>query len=248
MKKLLLALALMVPMLAFTGCGGENRQDEPVAPKAEVKVGLDYAFLESGSMSRSGETAYQEFYNNYVKTKQIAPKSYELTFKTEDGTIAQTVSGPWIGSSVVLKEGNYTVTGNSYHSNFRSDNKSVRYVCDSLYLSFEEPVSITKETVKLVLKAQYDCYLLLFNEANIKTIQTTFGVNPQKAGSVYYLFVNADTYKWMDLNYSLSIIINKKDGTRIDLSIGGMGFEVGKYYFFNDMTNSFDIDPMPNGN
>ncbi len=248
MKKFLLLLVLMVPMLAVTGCGGDALKDEPVSEKSDVEVNLDYTFFESGSMSRSAEATYQEFYDNYVKTKLIAPKSYELTFKTEGGAIAQTVSGVWNGTSVLLKEGQYNVTGKSYHANYTSQNNGIRYVCDSLYLSFEEPISISKETKTLVLKAKYDCYLLLFKEENIKSIQSTFGVDPQKAGAVYYLFVNADTYKWMNDTVKLSIIIYKKDGTRINQTIGNMGFEVGKYYFFDDMTNSFDIDPMPNGN
>lgn len=249
MKKFLLALVLIVPMLAFTGCGGDDDTMIESAPdKTVVEVNLDYAFFESGSMSRNSETVYQEFYDNYVITKQIAPKSYELSFKTENGLVAQTVTGPWGGSSVALKEGQYTVAGKSYHSNYMSENYGVRYVSDSLYLSFDEPVFIAKGMRKLVLKAHYDCYLLLFNGENIRSMQSSFGVEPKMAGNIYYLFVNADTYKWMNTTQKLSIIINKIDGTRVDLTIGEMGLENGKYYFFNDMTNSFDIDPMPNGN
>lgn len=248
MKKLFFTLALIVPMLSFTGCGSGQQQDEPEPQKAEVNIKLDYTFYESGSMSRSGESAYQEFYNNYVKSKKIAPKHYNLTFKTEDGTVAQKVSGPWSGKSITLKEGKYVVSGNSYHTNYNSDRGGERYVCDSLYLTFDEPVSITKTTNSLTLTANYDCYLLLFNAATIKTIRSTFSVDPQKAGGVYYLFVNADTYNWMGSPSKLSIIVYKTDGTRVDMTIGGMGFEKGKYYFFDDMTNSFNIDPMPNGN
>ena len=45
-----------------------------------------------------------------------------------------------------------------------------------------------------------------------------------------------------------SITINRNDGSPIDINICNLNFDLGKYYYFNDMTNSFDIPPMESGN
>lgn len=50
MKKFLLALVLMVPMLAFTGCGGEDK-DEPNVPNQTLNVGQTFAIPADGSWS-----------------------------------------------------------------------------------------------------------------------------------------------------------------------------------------------------
>lgn len=241
-------LALIVPMLAFSGCGSESQPNEPQAPKEEVLVELNYSFVESGSMSRSGEDAYQKFFDTYIKTKILAPKNYTLTFNTEEGITAQSVSGPWAGASVKLREGTYQVSGNSFPSTYKNDSGHYKYASDSLYVKFDEPININKDTKAIPLSAQYDCYLLLFNAENISEIHSTFAASPQKAGDVYYLFVNAGVYTSYSSQYALSIIITRKDGTRIETRIGGMGFEKGKYYYFDDVSNSFNIEPMLNGN
>lgn len=246
MKKFLLMLALIVPMIAFTSCGGDN--DDPQPQKTDVEVNLDYTFVESGNMSRSGETSYQQFFENYIKTKRLAPKGYSLSFNNEDGIEVQTVSGPWGGASIKLREGTYQVSGTSFPTTYSKETGYYKYTSDSLYLNFSESVNISKTTKQITLLAKYDCYLLLFNADNIEQIQSTFAVAPQKAGNVYYLFVNAGTYSYMGNQEVLSIIITRKDGTRIRTKIGGLGFEKGKYYFFDDITNSFNIEPMPNGN
>ncbi len=252
MKKLIVMMMLAVVMAAsMTSCSSQT--DEPTTPTPEeVSVKLDYAFFEQGSMSRSGESVYESFYNDYVKTKILAPYSYYLTFRVEDDVRA-TMQGPWGGAGIRLKEGNYKVVGSSTPKIYSSSH-GAEDICDSLYIHFDEPVSITKTTEKITLSAKYDCYLLLFNANNIKSITASFGDKKlAQVGNVYYLFVRKDCYttqgSFGPYNTALYLDIVKKDGTKIDnLKIGEQGFEKGKYYYFNDMTNSFDIDPMVNGN
>lgn len=249
MKKLLLMLALVVSALTFTGCSSDNNtaQEEPTLPKSEVSISLDYSFVESGNMSRSGETVYQEFFDNYIKTKQLAPKNYSLTFVTEEGKQAQSVTGPWTGKSFKLREGTYKVKGYS-HPFFEDSNPYFNTASDSLFLNFDETVNISKTTSKLTLSAQYDCFLLLFSADNISQIIASFNNQPQKVGNVYCYFVNTASYNYGGTSSSLYLTILRKDGTKVVAQIGGLGFEKGKYYYFDDLTNTFNIDPMPNGN
>lgn len=246
MKKLILFMMLAVAMVAsFTSCSSKG--DEPTPPPQEVDVKLDYAFFEQGSMSRSGESVYESFYNDYIKTKILAPYSYRLIFYVEDDVMAD-MEGPWSGAGIRLKEGNYKVQGYS-NPKIHSNDASGEYVCDSLFLDFNEPVSITKTTEKVTLSAKYNCFLLLFNAENIKSITASFGNKKlAQAGNVYYLFVRQNYYVTSSYTTWLSLNIVKKDGTKISYSLKGNDFEKGKYYYFNDMTNSFDIDPMVNGN
>lgn len=44
------------------------------------------------------------------------------------------------------------------------------------------------------------------------------------------------------------IIINKKDGYTTDIKLYQMPFKKGKYYYFNDIDNSFNIPPWKKEN
>lgn len=223
-----------------------NNGDELIQDVKDVEVKLDYAFFDSGSMMRNGESVYISFYNDFVKTKKLAPKSYSINFLKNSTSIA-TVEGIWGNKSVNIKEGEYIVSGVS-KPQLNSSLYGGKLVSDSLYLIFNENVSITPETQNLTLQAKYDCYLLLFSSENIQEITDSFTKKTLPlAGSYYYLFVQGDSYVNGGTSY-LSLEIKHKDGTRLSMRIGDMNFKKGMYYYFNDMTNSFDIEPMPNGN
>ena len=73
--------------------------------------------------------------------------------------------------------------------------------------------------------------------------------------SVYWSFIRGISYYYTDVakneiipyeNHSLNI--NRKDGNEIVIYFNGLRFSIGKYYYFNDLTNSFDIPPMESGN
>lgn len=247
MKKVFsLMLLLATIAVACQSCSSDN--NEPAPEPQEVEVKLDYSLFESGSMTRSGETVYQQFYNDFIKTKELAPETYSLSFfLAPDDEFKQRASGPWNGAMLSLRTGNYHVTGESYPSNYSASEAASRYVSDKLYLKFDETIAVSSTTTNLKLTAKYDCYLLLFNKEGIKKITYNFQRGDKVAsnvGDVYYMFVYKDT----DSYEKLYVDVEKTDGTKINLIIAGNGFEKGKYYYFNDMTNSFDIDPMVNGN
>lgn len=216
-------------------------------PIENISFSIDYTLMESGSMSRGGEDVYSRFYNEMVKTKKIAPENYSLKFSTLDSEHqVMSVNGTWSEkNSIILPSGTYNVTGTS-HPTTQSN-------CDSLYIVFDEAVQITSAMTKLMLKAKYDCYLLLFSTENITKVEatqanTTSLFNLPKTNEVFYLFVNYIPYSSISNNRVLDIFITKNDGNKIVINLSKLGLEKGKYYYFNDVTNTFDIDPMENGN
>ncbi len=248
MKKLFL-LAIVA---AFSACSNDENVISPEKPEPQtVKVSLNYSLLESGSMTRSGDNVYTSFYEKYIKTKILTPKTYSLAFNSDKAILEVIQQGVWGNNDAIeLFEGSYSVSGNS-NPKFRNMNYPDVYVCDSLYLNFNENITINKNTTNITLKGIYNCYLLLFDATNISSITSSFGREEKalpKKDDIYFLFVESDYYATASSATTyLNIHIVRPNGATVDLNIGKLKLEKGKYYYFNDTTNSFDIEPMENG-
>jgi hypothetical protein len=122
--------------LALCSC---SKEDGIITPQ-EIEFTLDYTFAESGSMTRAtGAEAYGDFYNKYIKTKLLTPKTYSLTFKNSNGYDVLKVSGKWGDKNTVrLPSGNYTISGTSHPV----VDKYQIIPSDSVYMRFEEDITI----------------------------------------------------------------------------------------------------------
>lgn len=239
MKKILFLIAVT---LAFAGCNNEESVTPPT--KELVTVTLDYGFPESGSMTRAGSDLYNNFYEAYIKTKIVTPPTYSLKFKNkETGAIAE-INGRWENKDgIKLLEGEYEVTGKS-ESTYDSTDK-----VDGMYLQFKEDVTIDKNTTVINLTATYDCYMLIFNTENITYIDYS-NSNPRhialsKKDNIYYMFLQKLLWSSSYKNY---LRITRTDGSTSEVYLDNIPFEKGKYYYFDDINNSFDIPPMQAGN
>lgn len=243
MKKIVF---LTMATLIIGGCSNEKEEDtiKPNTPQ-EVTVTFDYSLWESGSMTRStGSDLYTNFYDKYVKTKLLTPTSYSLSIGNKEMTKYTTIDGYWKSKDGIrLIEGTYDISGIS------KPGYTYNHV-DSLALTFNEKVVITKETTAITLRANYLSYMLMFDANNIKSIEyseyTNNGpyktYNLKKADNIFYVFINQKP------GASDKIIITRKNNSIITINPYGLSFEKGKYYYFNDVTNSFDIPPMVGGN
>ena len=160
MKKILF---ILMSSLLFISCSKEE-----VNEIKEVLFNVDYKFVENGDMSRNvnGDDVYTKFYDDYIKTKILTPKNYTLTFKKKDNGSTVTINGLWDKKDGIrLTEGDYIVTGTSYPL----DNPS-----DTVFIKFDETVSITKDMGTLNLTAKYDSWLLMFDIDNINEIYQNF--------------------------------------------------------------------------
>lgn len=243
MKKIsFLALALLLL--------GSCATEEPKKEKEMVDVTLSYLFAESGDMSRSSDL-YNTFYNNQIKSKKITPDNFTLTFTENTSGAVYTHYGKWSNNTkFAFLEGTYKVKGTS---------KPVNLAIDTLYLTFEEEITINKESTAVSLHAKNNCYLLAFEEENIEKINYK-----RKAGSTYsgistvsYTLPCTDNIYYMVVN-NLSTVSSEgnnntlnlkyKNGDESSITLDAMPFEKGKYYIFNGLSNSFDVPAMEEGN
>lgn len=243
MKKLFSMMLIMASMMcAFSSCS----EDEIYVPQ-DVAFTLDYTFAESGSMTRAtGEEVYSSFYDKYIKTKQLTPTTYSLTFTNKETGAVATINGRWDKKDAIrLTEGVYEVTGTSVPLYKRRAGEP----SDTAYLSFNETINIAKDMSSLVLQAQYDSYLLMFDADNIKEIYYHHIDGIEVKHSLYETeSVRSVFIKNMEGDRPHYIYLTRNDGQKTTITLDKFPFEKGKYYYFNDMTNSFDIPKMESGN
>lgn len=238
-NKLFILMLAAASMLCVTSCSSE----EEISVPQEVEFTVDYSFAESGSMTRaSGSEVFDTFFEKYIKTKKITPKTYSLRFMNEKTKATAEFKGYWDQEDGIrLPEGVYVVTGTSAP---KGDNYGVS---DSVYISFEDKITLTKDMNKLTLKADYNSFLAFFDAQNSKEVSYNTGGSyshklKKTEDNIFYIFVNTIT------SNSGNFGIAHKNNTFSYIYLQGMPFEKGKYYYFNDMTNSFDLPKMESGN
>ena len=152
MKKYFSMMLVLASFLGLASCAN----DEIYTPQ-EVGLTLDYTFAESGSMTRAaGEEVYGSFYEKYIKTKKLTPTTYSLIF----------TNGVWGNKDAIrLMEGEYTVAGTSAPQPIEDEMLS-HHISDTVFISFDETVHISKDMTSITLTAKYDSYLLMFDKDN----------------------------------------------------------------------------------
>lgn len=233
---------------SITSCVQEETSNVP----QDVTFTLDYTFVESGSMSRAtGAEVYNDFYEKYIKAKVLTPSFYSLTFVNKETGAEATINGSWNSKDGIrLPEGDYEVTGTSVPRE-----KDFLEWSDSVHLVFNETVSINRDDTKLTLNAIYDSFLLMFDAENTKSIScktdrltsSVKGDKLSKTDKLFWVFMQQPYYKDSQ-NDDYYLTISRIDGQKSTIMLIDIPFEKGKYYYFNDMTNSFDLPPMESGN
>ena len=244
MKKVLLSMLHCVAMLFLFSC------EKEYIPQ-EVELSLDYAFVESGDMSRvSGEEVYINFYNKHIKSKILTPKTYELVFTNKETGAISLINGRWDrNDGIRLVEGQYNVVGHSAPLHKRD---YYHELSDSVYIAFNETITIRRDDTKLTLNALYDSFLLLFDKDNTDKIycKCTGFANVQPLvndENNFWLFMQK-TYMDNDKTDAFFLEVYRIDGIKSTIYLQDIPFNIGKYYYFNNVTNSFDIPPMDSGN
>lgn len=237
---------LVYGLLALVMCSC-SKEDEYVVP-TEVEVKLDYTFTESGSMTRSGESIYSAFHDKYIESRTLTPKIYSLVFENIETGATSHQYGQWgKPDGIRLHTGKYKVTGES--KPYMENNE----VCiDSLTLRFEENITITPDMTNLVLQAKHDSYMMFFDKANKNHIEYKYNNDGwdgaqlmlKSLDDIYYCFI-ANTSKYKQ---HIIYVYDTNNNLKVSFNFQSMPFENGKYYYFNDLTNSFDIPPMESGN
>ena len=239
MTKLFQSLTLLSVALFLHSCGEDIKQP------SEVEFTIDYSFS-SGSMSRAtNDEVYTNFFNDYIKTRKITPNHFSVSFINSETKQKTEITGLWTEKSFVkLLEGNYTVSGNSINKS-----STYKYVRDSLALSFNDNISINSKTTDLKIKAEYNCALIFFDTSKTTKVRYANDDYYNKTdeplnilNGYFYGFVHSFSG---DNSY---IEVTRKYDKAVKIYTKNLNLENGKYYFFNDMTGGFDLEPMTPGN
>lgn len=234
MKKILSFLLLCVAAICCLSC--ENGEDVNVEKKL-VDVCFGVKFVESGSMSRAtADEVYQEFYDKHIATKELVKKEYQLTIRDMSGATVAELNGTWDVTTIQLPEGTYQISGNSVGD------------YETVFLRFEEDVEI-KSSGTINLTAQYSCYLLLFPTNGGQYSYTLYTKSGMYTDSMALPTVDDLSYLFASsLGYSHYIKYSDgTDQTTLYFNSENFQFEIGKYYYFNIVTGTFNIPPMENG-
>lgn len=243
MKKILFALCLL-PLLC-NSCSSSNEEDILPQEKKKVSFRIEYVFEANGgnAMTKANSNIYTEFYNDKIKTKELVPDDYDIVFHCTDNGMDYSFSGKWSQNDMItLLEGNYTVNGSTWATG--------KYIQEKASLKFTQNVQVSKDMESLILKADYDCFLLFFNKSNISSLKINTpsisdGVNVFSYKDNYYCFVN-QPFSSYDVN--LKFEGERDNGSSFSINVTNAKFEKSKYYFFNDINSSFEIPPMQEGN
>lgn len=229
-------LSTLFSIILFASCSSEDYQPQ------EVEFKIDYSFS-SGDMTRATNAdIYDSFYKSHIVTRELTPDRFELIFTNKETGQKNEVNGLWSENGLInLVEGTYTVTGKSHDYNDW-------YAKDKAILSFNDEITINKNTESIVLKALWDCPLLFFSTSNTKSVVYKWGDALQldeikKLDGYYYCFM-----KGFSSGNNSCFIITRTNGETIKVYSDKLKLEKGKYYFFNDVTSGFDLEPMTPGN
>lgn len=249
MRKMFSMMLIMASFVCFTACSND---DEPYLPQ-DVEFTLDYTFINSGAMAKAtrtiGAEVYNDFYEKYIETRKLTPTTYSLTFTNQETGAVATINGRWDKKDGIrLPEGTYNVSGTSI-----PQEGDFKEWSDSVYLVFNETVSLKKDDTKLTLTAIYDSFLLMFDTENTSKISCECRgfTSTNKKGvpnddKQFWIFMQKTYYD--SKSHDFYLLVTRNDGQKSTIKLVDIPFEKGKYYYFNDMTNSFDIPRMESGN
>lgn len=218
---------------------------EPTPEPQDVQLVLTYTLDASAGtdMTKSSSADVFEMFYQKMKSGDFIAPSYRITF-TEITTGASYIfEGDWGDNDMItIRTGKYRVEGESKANGER--------IQEQASLKFTEEIDITSSMSSIVLKAQYDCYLLAFAESDIVSMENYFynGQREQfyKYNGYYYVFSNSHLYAEAYIN-GAHIKGTREDGSVFYIKTGYAAFEKGKYYIYNDVSGSFELPKMEAG-
>jgi len=227
----------------FSSCSNdiENEQQE----QENVKVTFIYTLDTSNGSSMSRATTNAEVFNEFyakITSREFVASSYNLTLTETTTGAVYTFKGDWNSHELVtLRTGVYNVVGES-----KAEGENIQEKCS---FSFEEQIEVNAESNTIILHANYDCYLLIFNNSNIKSLENNNGSSQTSFftfGNYKYAFVNNKQFIEEHKNNAYIKGIYT-DEAEFKIFTGNLNFEKGKYYVYNSVSNGFDVPPMEEG-
>ena len=235
MKKIFSLFAIF----ALLSC--DNSHDEYLTSHDEmVTVSLNYSV---GQPTRASENPlYTQLYNK-ILSKELIADSYSMTFTEKTTGMSFNVDGEWsTGTYLTVKSGTYRVTGASV---IHDDNIGIQDKCS---IKFDTEITITSTSSNIIIQAEYDCFLLIFDKRSVADAFITY-VNNNASLQEKHFFELPNSYIYYGFSshlfnpsYStsqrLTIIYN--DDT-VEMQSNTLNVHNGEYYIFDDSTAPTDI-------
>lgn len=164
MKTSIHVVALMLCMSILSSCGKIDSTQEAQTDK-EVSVYLTYSLStvmkEYLTRATNNSDIFHEFYQKILDGTLVAP-TYNLTFtETNTGTV-YSVNGTWGENDMVsLRTGTYHVEGVS-----TAKGNNIQEKCS---LIIDDTVTIDENTGSVSLSADYDCFLIIFDNSRFSS-------------------------------------------------------------------------------
>jgi hypothetical protein len=246
MKKILL-LPIILLCISCT-------KDSLYSPQENITFSIDYSFpTKSGNITAKSSSSYIEFYDEFIITKILTPRTYELSFRNTTTNEIISVARSWsVTNPISLPEGTYNVTGKSWP-------KDPTVYVDTCHLSFQESVTIDANTSNVILTAKYDCYLILIEPSNIKSVELRRSSGPDdpikdrflplRSGKYYHLFGLHETFiDSSTLGKISGLMVDKTNGDHFNLDLFNKTWSRGKYYYFKSVSDEYFLAPMTSNN
>ena len=243
MKNLFNLLLIATVGFVITACSSED--SEGLQNSNKVKVTFVYTLDTSNgnSMSRAvtNEDVFNEFYEK-IKNGELVAQSYNFTLTEVNTGVVYTFNGQWDSNDfITLNTGVYRIVGAS-----TADGDNIQEKCS---FTFDEQIEISVTSNVITLHANYDCFLLIFNNSQISSLQNCNGATLSSFfnfKNYKYAFVANKLYN--DAEKSNAYILGKyTNNAEFKVFTGNLNFEKGKYYVYNSVSNGFDVPPMENG-
>lgn len=222
-----------------------DTEQPDIMESEEIQVSLTYTLDTSVGQDMTKTTnsdIFKEFYNKITSANLVA-SDYNITLTEVNTGVKYVFVGSWASHHLVtIRTGKYRVTGTSTATGGNLQEKC------SLY--FDDEVSISSSATTVVLPAKYDCFLLVFNQTGVATLQNIDGDKTEDFfdfGTSYkYAFVNSALYS--ETNKDTAHIFGKyTDSEYFKVFTGNLVFEKGKYYIYNSIAGGFNLPEMEDG-
>lgn len=245
MKKLFLSIIAVTTIL--TSCSNEEAFPVPEMVTITLDCSLD------AKSTRAGESLYTQLYNK-LSSKELIADSYQLIFTNKSTNEKFTLHGNWNDNTQFeIKAGTYNVTGYSTAEGLR--------IQDKCSLVFNTEVPISSNTSRISLKADYDCFLLIFDKKTVKNATITYISSSNlvekhffELDGMYYAFSNK-LYSDTNTQYQ-KLTVEYTNGRLEEFQTNKLNTKKGEYYIFDSSASSellgnstmnFTLDQMKRG-
>ena len=238
--KALFLIAATSVLFSLSSCEKADQQDETVSVYLTYTITADNGEAMPGTKASSADV-FDEFYQK-IKSGDLVAPNYSFTFTEKTTGAVYIVDGTWAGKDMVtLRTGTYSVVGTSTAAG--------ENIQDKCSLVFDDEITVDVNSTTIILKANYDCSLIIFSDASIAKLSNFNGNSSTdlfKLNNYIYAFIRTKLYADGKQDQAYLEGTHTND-TKFKIYTGSLNYEIGKYYVYNDINAAFNLEKMEEG-